>query len=71
MTRPIKLFAYRLGRDLGIDVEVIMNWPLNKIYEYMAFYLTDSDEFKEEYAEEQMTPEERSNQILKMLGGSI
>lgn len=40
------LFAFRMGRDYGIDADLIMKWPLSKIYRYMAFYLTESDDFK-------------------------
>lgn len=41
------MFAHRLGRDRHIDVDVIMSWPLSKLYEHMAFYHTESDQFKE------------------------
>lgn len=40
------MFAYRMGRDYGIDAEVIMTWPLKKIYGYMSFYITETDKFK-------------------------
>ncbi len=68
MARPLKLFCYKLGRELHIDVDVIMSWPTRKIYEYMAFFRTETDEFKAKIKEENMTPEERTAQMLKMLG---
>ena len=40
------LFAMRMGRDFGMDADIIMSWPLSKIYRYMAFYLTETDDFK-------------------------
>jgi len=30
-----------------MDVDVVINWPLKKLYEYMAYYHTQSDVFKE------------------------
>lgn len=67
MSRPIKHFAYRLGDKLGLDVEVVMSWPVGKIYEYMAFYMTQNDEWLEKYKEEQLTPEERTAKIMQFL----
>ncbi len=52
-----------------MDVDVIMSWPLCKIYEYMAFYLTESEEFKEQIREDNMTTEQKANQVLRLLGG--
>lgn len=66
MTRPTKLFAYRLGRDIGLDVDVIMDWSMQKLNEYKAFYITETDEFKEAYKEEQMTPEQKANQLMQL-----
>ncbi len=46
MSRPFTLFAHRLGRDMHIDADVILSWPIDKIYRYMAFYITESEDFK-------------------------
>jgi hypothetical protein len=29
-----------------MDADIILAWPLKKIYRYMAFYITESDDFK-------------------------
>ncbi len=68
MERPLKLFAYRLGRELHLDVDVIMSWQLDKIYEYMAFYMTEQDSFKEEYEESKISPEQRANALASFIG---
>lgn len=52
-----------------MDVDVIMSWPLHKIYEYMAFYISETDEFKERAEEDAMTPEQKTNRLLQLLGG--
>lgn len=52
-----------------MDIDVIMSWPLHKIHEYMAFYLSETEEFKEKLKDEALTPEERTNQLLQLLGG--
>ena len=46
-----------------------MSWPLDKIYEYMAFYLTEDKDFQERVKDENMTPEERTQRMLQVLGG--
>ncbi len=61
-------FCYQLGRELHMDVDVIANWPLDKIHEYMAFYLTETDNFKEEYADSKLTDEQRHKQMMAKLG---
>ncbi len=30
-----------------MDVDIIMAWPIKKLFEYMAFYRTESNDFKE------------------------
>ena len=69
MTRPVRLFCFTLSRDLCKDVEDVLNWPLHKIAEYMAFYKTENTEWRKQYKEDNMTPEDRAHQVLKMLGG--
>ncbi len=68
MSRPIKHFCYQLGRDLHMDVDIISAWSLSKLYEYMAFYVTETEKFKEQYKEDNMTPEERHEQLMKVMG---
>ena len=51
-----------------------MAWPLKKIYEYMAFYLTESEEFrkKENFKQTEKkleTPEKKHERFLKTLEG--
>jgi len=67
MSRPIKHFAYKLGDKLGLDVDIIMSWPVGKLYEYMAFYMTEDSEWLEKYKEEQLTPEERTKRLMQFL----
>ena len=67
MTRPIKHFAYKLGDKLGLDVDIVMAWPVGKLYEYMAFYITQDPDWVEKYKEEQMTPEERTKRLMQFL----
>lgn len=67
MTRPIKRFAYQLGRELHMDVDIILAWPLKKIYEYMAFYRTESESWKKEYEESNMTAEQRQEMFYAKL----
>lgn len=69
MNRPIKLFAYKVGENLHMDVDVIMKWPLDKLYEYMAYYYSQTEEFQEEMKDDAMTDEQRAKQIMKLLGG--
>ena len=68
MSRPVKHFAYQLGRDLHMDVDIIMSWPLKKIYEYMAFYITEDEDWKKDYVEDSMTDEQRHNNFANILG---
>lgn len=68
MSRPIRRLAFKLGRELHIDVDVIMSWSLNKIYEYVAFYRTENDEWAKEYKDSNMTDEERMNEFAMILG---
>ncbi len=69
MSRPIKLFAYRIGDKLGMDVDIIMAWPLKKIYEYMAFYVSETPEWQEKYKEDNLTPEDKARKLAQFLGG--
>ncbi len=52
-----------------MDVDVIMSWPLDKLYGYMAYYLTQSEDFKEKIKDENLTPEQRTKQLMQVLGG--
>lgn len=70
MQRPLKHFAYKLGRDLHMDVDIIMSWPVGKLYEYMAFYISEDSDWQEKYKEEQMTPEERTKRLMNFLSQS-
>lgn len=67
MTRPLRHFAYRLGDKLGIDVDIIMSWPVGKLYEYMAFYITQDQDWIDRYNEEKLTPEERTARLVQFL----
>lgn len=67
MTRPLRHFAFRLGDKLGIDVDIIMSWPVRKLYEYMAFYITQDPDWVEKYKEDQLTPEQRTARLMQFL----
>lgn len=71
MTRPLRLMAYRIGREFGIDVDVVMRWPLAKLYEHMAFFVTETPEFQERYKEQTMTEEQRMRQIMNFIGSGL
>lgn len=67
MTRPIRLFCHKLGRELGMDPDIIMTWSLSKIYENMAYYVTESDKFREDYKSQQLTPKQKMSQLAQFL----
>lgn len=69
MARPLKHFCYRLSRDLGIDIDIILKWPVGKVYGYVAFYMTENPEWKEKMKEESITEEQRAEMLLQVLGG--
>lgn len=70
MSRPLKLFAYKVGRELHKDVDEVMGWPLDKLYEYIAFYMTENESWKEKYSDSLINQEAKSKQIMQMLARS-
>jgi hypothetical protein len=53
---------------MHFDIDVIMQWPLSKLYGYMSYYLTQTDEFKEKMRIESKRPM-TSDEIANKLGG--
>lgn len=43
-----------------MDVDIILSWPMKKLYQYMAFYITETEEFKkkQKFSKEPMSFEE-------------
>lgn len=48
-----------------------MAWPLSKIYEYMAYYLTLTDDFKDNFKSKLVTPEQQRNLLIEALRSSM
>lgn len=40
------MYAHSLSREMGIDVDIVLEWPLKKLYRYMAYSIADSEAFK-------------------------
>jgi len=54
---------------MHMDVDIIMRWSLDKIYEHMAFYMSETPEWKEQYAESLISPEQKAQRLAQFLGG--
>lgn len=59
MRRPVMLMCYRLSRELKIDVDIIKDWPLDKVLDWVAFFRTEDKDWQEKYKIESMTKEEQ------------
>lgn len=59
----------QLSREMHMDVDIIMRWSLDKIYEHMAFYMSETPEWKEQYAESLISPEQKAQRLAQFLGG--
>lgn len=53
-----------------MDVDIIMSWQLDKIYEYMAFYMSEDDGWKQKNKQESMTQEQKNEMMMKKLMGA-
>ncbi len=62
--------CFKIGRDIKKDVDEIAEWPVQKIYEYMAFWLTENEDFKQKIKDESLTDEEKAQAIMNILKGT-
>lgn len=77
MRRPYKRFLYGLSQQLGIDIDIIHEWSADKIAGYMAFGLTQNQEWVKTYKKErerieseQLTPDQYAETFKRLLGGN-
>jgi len=61
--------AYKIGRDLHLDVDIIMRWPLSKFYEYVAFYITEDKEWQDKNVIKELTADQKNEQVMRVLTG--
>jgi hypothetical protein len=57
-----------VGQDYGIDVDIVLSWPISKLYRYMAFYITESDKFKEDNKKDKVLSFEEICQLMEKDG---
>ncbi len=50
-----------------MDVDIIMSWPLDKLYEYMAFYMLEDEKCKDKLQEESLTQDQKNEKMMQLL----
>ena len=76
MRRPYRRFLYGLSHKLKIDIDVILTWSSDKIAGYMAYGLTQNQDWVKDYRKEQeriqseqLTPDQYAERFKALLGG--
>ncbi len=54
-----------------MDVDKVASWPLSKIYEHLAFCMTEDPEWYKEYEASQITPEQSRQLLIAAMKASI
>lgn len=55
-----------MARDFKLDIDEVMSWKLNKLFRYMAFYLTENEDFRKKQLP---TIELTADQVANKMGG--
>jgi len=76
MSHPFKRYCFSLAERLGKHISEILTLSSKTISEWMAYDLTNDEEWRKEYSEEielrqqqQMSNEEKAKLFKQLLGG--
>lgn len=77
MGHPFRRYCYHLARELGKDIHEIMSMPSHELSEWMAFDLTNNDEWLKKYEEDRekeisrnMSNADKAKLFKQLLGGA-